>query len=570
MTWLIFVFAFGIAAGVGLFEMGIRPLKAASWRCRLLELLLPPLFLMRPRLAEEVAHHRKQGKEQHSHEGRSVTGMVLAFSLISFTIFRFATVRDLMHVQRTAYLPVAMFKIPEKAEPFFFVFWYIAFAVLVGASFRYRPAGSKRMASKLFVPEVLALFSLLIADCLLVVLCDYDQNEVGDPTLAVDLPINTSLDWDAWFRTLASDILDDLPRLWFMLNLSLLISITIAGHISPPTGTTAGVIFDVMWSIFVSQCVAMMLQRTATRTKVVLDLLKHSCCLAVLCALSVLFCTHSLAMSLAIVFRQHEHDHKVPSIRMVLHEVLHERTGARLGKVVVFLGALYIVNSSLEPGMIENPHEELLIAALDLAALLVAADVFLYAKRGRSHSSWEATLICVVGSLGSFAWWSELCKPTHEGGLLVAALGKGALPEEGGMQRAVVIIIAVVTHIMLSALFADVFRRKLEPTVNQCLFFTFWAITMLFMGAKLEHHSAVHLMRHHRGVLRVWEVLEHLGEFGICEFGLISTMAWITYLAQNAARWWGPDATRHVEIIITKHSSLGSLAEPLLQPCMLT
>lgn len=494
----------------------------SGFELRPLELLVPPLLLLRPRRSEELPEAAGgYGKTPHGHTtrtGRSMGGTVLTFSLICLTIFRFTCVRDLMQVKHNGFVPFLWFSHTHTAEPLTYVFWYAALLVIVYASYDSRPVCNRRkLASKLMVPEVLALFILCLADSALVVVCDHDENELGDVTLAVDLE-------SPWLTDLGPAFLDDLPRLWFMINLAVLIGVTIVGNISPPSGTTRGAIFDGIWALFVSQLVAMMFQRIGTRTKVGLHVLRHNTTLAICCGLSVLWCTHSLAMSLAIVFRQHEHEHSVPTVGQVWRQLTQRRALPRILKVLAFCISLCAFNSLLEPGMMENPHEELFLLALNGMALVMAARVSQAATRCE-HPSWEASLICVVGVTGSFCWWAELCGP-------------GSSLQDSSFQRAVSILFAAVTQLVLTALFADIFRRRLEPTAGQSLFFTFWACTMLVIGSKLEHHSAVHLVCHHKRPLRVWEVLEHMGEFGVCEFGLISTMSWFTYMAQKAAWWW--------------------------------
>jgi len=387
----------------------------------------------------------------------------------------------------------------------------------------------------MMVPEVMALLVLCAADAMWVIVCDHDENEAGEMALefGLDPPVGLNFTYG---------ILDDLPRLWFMLNLALLLSITIIGNISPPAGTTRGVIFDIIWSLIVSQLTAMMLQRTASRTKVIQKWLKHNLFLATTCGLSVLFCTHSLAMSLAIVFRQHEHDHAVPGFLQVWDVITKKDATRRLGKVAAFCIALCVFNCLLEPGMMESVFEAVMVTLLNLAALGTAISVCRWGKTNHTHSSWEASLILLVGSLGSFCWWSELFNPDHTLDVF----------------RTMCISLAVVTHISLTALFADVFRHRVAPSCQQCLVFTFWSCSMLFMGAKLEHHAAVEHERHHRKSLKVWELLEHLGEFGVCEFGLISTMAWLAYLAQHAVSWWDVDSS-------ASDSDKEALTEPLLK-----
>jgi len=298
-------------------------------------------------------------------------------------------------------------------------------------------------------------------------------------------------------------------------------------------GTVKGAIFDVTWALIVSQLVALTLHRASTRhVDLVVQVLTKNTYLAVCCGLSALTFTHSLAMSLAIVFRTHEHEHVVPTFQQTLRILSNQK----IAGVIVFCAALYLFNNLLDPGMLEKPHEELLIMGLNGVALLVYVNVQMSGKRGHIHANWEATLLMAVGSLSSLCWWAEL-------------FSSDAL-EHLAPQRTLCIIICAITHFAMTVLSVDTFRCRLDPSANQCLFLTFWACTMLFIGAKLEHHAACAHHDHHRHGHEVWEIMAHLGEFGLCEFGMISSVAWLTHLAQNADRWW--------------HMKLGGLGEPLL------
>jgi len=316
-----------------------------------------------------------------------------------------------------------------------------------------------------------------------------------------------------------------------------LISTTLRGCISPPSGTVKGAIFDVTWALIVSQLVALTLHRASTRhIDMVVQVLQKNTYLAVCCGLSALAFTHSLAMALAIVFRTHEHEHVVPTFQQTLRILSHQKAA----KVIVFCAALFLFNSLLDPGMLEKPHEELLIMALNGVALLVYANVQMSGKRGHIHGSWESTLLLAVGSLSSLCWWAEL-------------FSSDSL-ENLGLQRTLCISQCAITHFAMTSLSVDTFRCRLDPSANQCLFLTFWACTMLFVGAKLEHHAACAHHDHHRHGHEVWEIMAHLGEFGLCEFGMISTAAWLTHLAQNADRWWHMQPTGLDEPLLAKSS----------------
>jgi len=467
--------------------------------------------------------------DHHAHDDHhggtdGLTGVALAFFFVFLTLFRFASMGSLTAAKNVSFVPLMWFRVAAESELLTFAFWYVVFVVATLAFFSYRPPN---LSKKLLVPEVVALLVLAAADTALVVVGEHDENEFDAAIMAGSAP---QVPWQTGY---IGGIIDDLPRLWFIINLVVLISATLRGCISPPGGTLKGAIFDVTWALVVSQLVALTLHRAATRhNDMVVHVLTQNTYLAVACGLSALAFTHSLAMSLAIVFRTHEHEHVVPTFGQTIRILSHKKAA----KCIVFCAALYVYNNQLDPGMLYKPHEEMIIMLLNTVALLVYANVQLSGKRGHVHANWEATLLMAVGSLASLCWWSEL-------------FSSDAL-ESLGIQRTLCISQCAVTHFCMTILSVDVFRCRLDPGPNQCLFLTFWACTMLFMGAKLEHHAACAHHDHHREGHEIWEIMAHLGEFGLCEYGIISTMAWLTHLAQNADRWW--------------HVRPTGLAEPLL------
>jgi len=425
-------------------------------------------------------------------------------------------------------VPLMWLNVPQNSEALIYLFWYVVFVVATLALFSYRPP---RLSQKLLVPEVVALLVLAAADTLLVVVGDHDENEFGAAIMA------QGVDTVPWKPGYTSGILDDLPRLWFIVNIALLISTTLRGCISPPSGTLKGAIFDVTWALVVSQLVALTLHRASTRhIDMVVHVLTQNTYLAVCCGLSALTFTHSLAMALAIVFRAHEHEHVVPTFGQTVRIL----SRGKVAKCILFFAVLYGFNNLLDPGMLQKPHEELLIIGLNTVALLVYARVQISGKRGHVHANWEATLLMAVGSLSSLCWWAEL-------------FSADAL-EHLGLQRTFCICQCAVTHFAMTMMSVDTFRCRLNPGPNQCLFATFWACTMLFIGAKLEHHAACAHHDHHRHGHEVWEIMAHLGEFGLCEYGIISTVAWTTHLAQNAGRWWHTRPTGLNEPLLDKSS----------------
>jgi len=475
-------------------------------------LLLPPLWLLQPKLEEATNTGSLKKPVPKEHSARCVA---LTFALLGHTLFRFAADPALTNVHRDAWVPLLTFNVPDWAEPWTYVFWYAALSALVLASYPDRAASEKpawQRFGKMLVPEVVALFFFCSADAVLTIITDVESCKMGKPTLVrlSGLALRA--------------VLDAVPRFWLLLNFTLLISATLVGGISPPAGSVRGAVFDFGWPVLVMQLTAMVMQRSAERTTLVQTLLKHDTMVASCCGLSVLFFTHSLAMSMAIVFRTHEQPHEVPTVIQLLKHVITAESSAGAYRTWGFASAWYCFNHMLDPGMMENPHEELMITAMNVAALLIALYNIMWGKHGHGHPSMESKLVIFVGSIASLCWWGELHGPDSL--------------ESATPTRTAVIVFAAVTHMVLTFFFADVFSHRIDPPASHCLVLTFWAGTMLFVGAKLEHHSAVEHEHHHRGSMREWELLVHLGEFGLCEFGLVSTVAWITHLAANSRRWW--------------------------------
>merc|ERR1712226_1249084 len=85
-------------------------------------------------------------------------------------------------------------------------------------------------------------------------------------------------------------------------------------------------------------------------------------------------------------------------------------------------------------------------------------------------------------------------------------------------------------HVCITAFSADTFAGRLKPNVQEAVVVNFWAATQCFQGLAAEHHAASH--HHHGHGLSVHGLLNHLGEFGLCEFGLITMLAWGTYVSE--------------------------------------
>lgn len=487
----------------------------------LLVLLLPPLGLLEPRRRPDLKPAR--------HEEHSARCVTLTFALLGHTLFRFASDAELTSVHRNAWVPLLTFNMPEWAECWTYVFWYVVLAALVLASYPDRPVSRRESVlqrfDKMLVPEVVALFLFCSADAIMTIIADVETVGKGKPTLK------------RFSGVYMHAVLDALPRFWLLLNFTLLISATIAGGISPAPKTFRGAVFDSLWPVVVMQLTSMVVQRSAERTQLVQTVLQEDEIMAFFCGLSVLFFTHSFAMSMAIVFRTHEHPHEVPTVHQLLaHVITAESCCAAVG-IWSISASWYAFNSFLGQGMLENYHEEIMITAMNAVALAIALYNLFFGKLGHAHHSLESSLTIFVGSVASLCWWGELHGPDSV--------------EQARPFRTFVIGLCAVTHVVLTFFFADVFSRKIDPPAWHCIALTWWAGTMLIVGAKLEHHSAVEHHKHHRDHMLEWELLEHLGEFGLCEFGLVSTVAWITHLAANSRRWW-----------IVGH---GGLEKPLLE-----
>mmetsp|Transcript_88318 Transcript_88318/g.232753 ORF Transcript_88318/g.232753 Transcript_88318/m.232753 type:complete len:117 (+) Transcript_88318:2-352(+) len=61
---------------------------------------------------------------------------------------------------------------------------------------------------------------------------------------------------------------------------------------------------------------------------------------------------------------------------------------------------------------------------------------------------------------------------------------------------------------------------------------TFWAAFQVLLGLATEHHAS--MCHEDERAIPVGALLAHAGEFGLCEFGLITTLGWVTYAAEHA------------------------------------
>lgn len=494
----------------------------------ILYLIFPPLLLWTPNKAK-----KNDSLESGDHESRadsaptahSSRGVVFAFAALTLTLFRYCSAPELYKLHKNGHVPFLVFNISDAAEPLTYIFWYCLIGALVAVSFKDRPhctrIMSRSLQDRMLVPEVLVLLVFCVADAAFVVVTDIDENDNGHLTLK---QFEGNLLYAFW---------DILPRFWLMFNLCILISATVVGGISPSAETFRGLAFECLWPIIMAQLAACCIQRIFSRSLLIQRVLKHSGFLATACSLSILLFTHSLAMSMAVVFRVHENEHEVPSVRELAMHVFQKNLVKRLMKTSVFVCALVTFNWMIQPGMMVNPNDELLLLSLNFVVLLVALTTMMTAKQAEhSHHSWEACLIVCAGAVATFCWWATLLGPKCQ----------EQEEEDSPCEcRPVTICICAFTHVSLTIMFADIFRNRISPSSSQSILLTFWAGTTLCVGAKLEHYSAVEHERHHQMKLSKWEVLEHLGEFGLCEFGLISTVAWVTYLCQHAAKWWNSE-----------------------------
>jgi len=115
---------------------------------------------------------------------------------------------------------------------------------------------------------------------------------------------------------------------------------------------------------------------------------------------------------MAVVFRVHENEHEVPSVRELAMHVFQKNLVKRLMKTSVFVCALVTFNWMIQPGMMVNPNDELLLLSLNFVVLLVALTTMMTAKQAEhSHHSWEACLIVCAGAVATFCWWATLLGP---------------------------------------------------------------------------------------------------------------------------------------------------------------
>jgi len=146
--------------------------------------------------------------------------------------------------------------------------------------------------------------------------------------------------------------------------------------------------------------------------------------------------------------------------------------------------------------------------------------------------SYESVLVWATGCLATFVW----CE--------LAASGRS-----GSLLKFAGVLLGAASHYIITGISADTFSERMETNLMEAVVMLFWASTQCIQGLMLEHRAAT--SHHGHGGLSVHGLLNHLGEFGLCEFGLIATLAWATKITEEIVE-------------LPQKGGVGSLRKPLL------
>ena len=389
-----------------------------------------------------------------------------------------------------------------------------------------------------------------------------------------------------------------LVRRWTSGNMSLLLAITITESISPhpkKVDGLFGVLFDVGWAIAFAQAVALFLNSTLSRSAALeawTQRHRGSSEMALLYGFSLFYYTHGLALIAAIVFRKHEGAEHPPAVGRVWEVVVRERRGMPLAWMVVGFCSLVLLvvvwpclldhppaaaeaNHQLdqvvegpqewlhgmplapatntrqqqpklplvtvhveEPqwlhavsqGMLSGPCGCFALTVVNMAAIVAAFRCWCRPDTRRIRASYQSALTWAVGGLGSLSW----CR------MLMA--GFSASPPIWQYLSA---CFAFFTHIALASFSADTFAGRQNPRASEIAVVTFWASVQLLQGLAAEHHAAT--SHHADGSLDAGGLLVHLGDFAMCEFGLIVSVAWVSEIMIALYKRYSRDAAPHRE-----------------------
>jgi len=448
---------------------------------------------------------------------------LMTISLVCLTLSRFA-VDAALSEPSTKNLVVTAFVAPSGSELLVTLFWVCLLALMVYASCANRPKILHGLDFVL-IPEIVALGLFFLADSYL------EAFKVLDVNLDAHITMDEVKERAPWLLTL-------FVRRWLSGNFAVLLSFTITESISPQTFSLSGLALDAGWAILFAQAVAMFLHTTLCRSAALASwaqAYRGSVSAALLYGFALYYYTHGLALIAAVVFRRHEGVPHPPTVGRVFTVVARQGLMPAVARCGIFILCLLI--TVLVPAIVDHPYSQahhhgegheshllhavsqgllsglcgcFVLSCINIVTVMAALRCYMRPQVHKIRSSYEAALAWGVGGLGSLAWCRLL---SSEDGL------------DAPWWQFFSALLAFTTHVCLAAFSADVFAGRQVPNWTEAITVTFWAALQCVEGLAAEHHAAT---SHHCYPMNVGALLEHLGEFGLCEFGLIVTLAWVT------------------------------------------
>jgi len=503
-------------------------------------LALPPLILLRrkPAVAQELTSNRlSQAPPTLDTQALTTTSLrvVMLLTAVCMVLLRFSAQPSLGESCNHNLL-VATWQAPQGAGPLVFLFWFLLLCfMLFTLRASQEPSAHSKTLSSLLVPEVAALLLFLLAEVLL------------EAAQVLDTDGNAQVS----FRELRDGILVIfrlIPRVWLLTNFTLLLSIAITGALSP-LQELEWVVFAAWLLIFV-QSLSLFLHHSLTRQGLLFR--TNSVALALLFGFALYFFTHSCSLISMVLLRKHETAQHPPTIFQMLDHF--SRAKHVFGLSCVTIAVLSVValpvfldgdepfdvqerrfwllwwrsrkKSAFAPlqhawwlSALSRPPCSGMFSAVFRVILNVCAlsGAWSCVKRDRhasrmSTGSYESSLTCCTAALASLCWFDMLA-------------------ESCVWWQRLSLIISAATHVCLAGFSGDVFDGLLSPRVVELAPVFTWAFVQAFTGLTLEHRASVSVGHHG---LSSMAVLEHLGELGLCEFGLIVTLGWVTVVAEIA------------------------------------
>jgi hypothetical protein len=495
----------------------------------------PPLILFKPETkAEEHAREVHDGHSHHEHvralhpaakQGQhSAVWVILSIAMVMFTLYRFSEDGSLTEREAKDLL-IGAYRAPDGAEARVSFFWFVVMLALTAATYTCRP-DHVHTIDHMLIPEILALGFFFCADFIIESIRTIDQNADG------------MIEWHEVVEG-APRVVMNLPNRWIWMNMGMVLSATLIQTIVPVPYTMEAVVYNIGWSLALVQGVAFFLFSSVRRGQ---DLHDWGSTFASVMYGPALYChTHGLALLSAVVFRKHEGAEHPPTLIKVA-KALSQFDPRYILHVAAVLATLLAVNvlpplvdhsascarasegeycppvwlQSVTKGLFAGPFTALSLSLVNLIAVRAASRCANRPVAQAPHASYESVLTWTTGCIATFCWCELM------------------MPESGAPQwKFLSVGIGAVAHFAIAATSADVFSGRMEPTFQEAVVLTFWAATQCFQGLCVEHHAALEHVGHHDHGLSVNGLLVHLGEFGLCEFGLITTLGWVTLLTEK-------------------------------------